>query len=193
MDQKASGDCWFWSRAVFYWSKASVIIKVGAALFDLICARWMEIGHCWCLHFCWRNVWGIWGYVHSVIHLSWRHFCFVLCCQSSCILSSIAAEILLMEYCDWMKTSVEDVFFETLTLRRQDVWYSFFRPQLIYALFDICLVWNFLCSAKVEFSAVSCLALRITCGKVHFTLSLLCLYSVFTLLSSEICCRRILV
>ena len=37
---------------------------------------------------------------------------FVLYCQSNCRLSSLAAEFLWMEYCDWMKTSVEDVFFE---------------------------------------------------------------------------------
>ena len=53
------------------------------------------------------------------------------CCQSNCSLSSLAAEIVLMEFCDWMKTSVEDVFFEfDATSPRCLV--LFFRPQLIY-------------------------------------------------------------
>ena len=63
MVQKASGDCLFWSRAVFYRAKASVIIKFGAALFNLIRARWMDkwVVHFECSHFCWRNVWVILG------------------------------------------------------------------------------------------------------------------------------------
>ena len=42
----------------------------------------------------------------------------------NCSLSSLAAEIVLMEFYDWMKTSVQDDFLN-LTLRRQYVWFCF--------------------------------------------------------------------
>ena len=146
-----------------------------------------------CPHFCWRNVWVIWGYVHSVIHLSWRHsfFCSVLTIKLYAFFSSCR---ILVNGILWLDENFcWGCFLWNLTLRRQDVWYSFLGHNSYMRFFDICLVWNFLCSAKVEFSAASCLALHITCEKVYFTLSLLRLYFVFTLLSSGICCRRILV
>ena len=75
------------SRAVFYRAKGErrlfVLIarcllsskserdQIGAALFSLICARWMEFeGHLWGVRISAGGMFELWwGYVHSVIHL----------------------------------------------------------------------------------------------------------------------------
>ena len=101
IEQKASGDCLCWSRAVFYRAKASVIIKLG-----LRCSLWFALDE-WnlrsslrCSHFCWRNVWVVMG-LCTFSHSPWRHICdvissFVPYCQSNCKLSSLVAKS-----CEW--------------------------------------------------------------------------------------------
>ena len=70
IEQKASGDCLCWSRAVFYRAKASVIIKLG-----LRCSIWFaldewNLGHPWSVRISAGGMFELWwGYVHSVIHL----------------------------------------------------------------------------------------------------------------------------
>ena len=70
IEQKASGDC-FELIARCLLSSKSERDQIGAALFSLICARWMEFeGHLWGVRISAGGMFELWwGYVHSVIHL----------------------------------------------------------------------------------------------------------------------------
>ena len=101
IEQKASGDCLCWSRAVFYRAKASVIIKLG-----LRCSLWFALDE-WNLKVIFEvsaflleeclSYLGLCTFSHS----PWRHICdvipsFVPYCQSNCKLSSLVANS-----CEW--------------------------------------------------------------------------------------------
>ena len=84
----------------------------------LRCSIWFaldewKLGHSWSVRISAGGMFELFGamYIQS---FTFRDviLVFVPYCQSNCRLSSLAAKFLWMEYCDWMKTSAEDVFFE---------------------------------------------------------------------------------
>ena len=105
-----------WSRAVFYRAKASVI-KLG-----LRCSLWFALDEwnlkvifevsAFLLEECLSCDGAMYIQSFTLTSYLWRHFilCSVLSIKLSTFFSS--CKVLWMEFCDWMKTSAADVFFE---------------------------------------------------------------------------------